>query len=129
MKKWALIAIIIFGVGEVVIMMDSIKSDWEVTLSGKLIDFQPDTVLGRARVEVDDKFSAVNSLSYQNKPWRKLHLEDTISLVLRGDAQYIYSGQLTDRTVKFYMFGEYSLRWLMLLVIICGLLKFFKVIS
>lgn len=129
MKKWTLIAIIIFFVGEVVIFMDSIKSDWKVTLSGTLIDFQPDSVLGRARVEVNGKKSAVNSLSYQNEPWRKLHLEDTVSLVLRGKSQYIYSGKLTDKTIKFYMFGEYSLRWLMFLLIICVLLKFFKIIS
>lgn len=129
MKKWTLIAIIIFFVGEVVIFMDSIKSDWKVTLSGMLIDFQPDSVLGRARVEVNGKKSAVNSLSYQNEPWRKLHLEDTVSLVLRGESQYIYSGELTDKTLKFYMFGEYSLRWLMFLLIICVLLKFFKIIT
>lgn len=129
MKKWTLIAIIIFFVGEVVIFMDSIKSDWKVTLSGMLIDFQPDSVLGRARVEVNGKKSAVNSLSYQNEPWRKLHLEDTVSLVLRGESQYIYAGELTDKTLKFYMFGEYSLRWLMFLLIICVLLKFFKIIT
>ena len=90
MKNWILIAVVIFVVGEVIIFSDSRKLECEVTLSGILSDCYAAQDENRFNVDIDGRISAVKSLSYQNAPWRKVKLDDPVTLVLKNGTQYLY---------------------------------------
>lgn len=126
MKNWYFVAAIIFIVGEIILFVDSRFLECEVTAQGVLTDFQPDSIIGCARVEIDDKVSAVKNLSYENRIGKKVKLDDKVSLVVKEKAQSIYYGHVKEVNVRNVFFLWRGLRWLLLSAVIAILLKFFK---
>lgn len=126
MKNRILIAVLIFVVGEAIIFSDSRKLECEVTLSGILTDCYAAQDENRFNVGVDGRISAVKSLTYQNAPWRKVKLDDPVTLVLKNGTQYLYYRQISVTAVKIQKFFEDSFYWLFLSAVIGFLLKYFK---